>query len=215
MHLGTHQLSLQFGTVRALADVTIDFPVGSRSVLWGPAGGGKTSLLKCLTGLQAPTSGEVNWDEVSVSSRSAQERREAQVAFGMVFQSDALFDSLTVIDNVLLPLRKRKVPEGEARERAEAALKRVGLGHALEKRPENLSGGMKKRAGVARAIVARPQVLIADDPFAGLDPVTEQSIADLLIEVSEGATLIVALPDPVAALPIEREFRFVAGALKS
>ncbi|MFT3707395.1 MAG: ATP-binding cassette domain-containing protein [Archangium sp.] len=215
MRLAAHQLSLQFGAVRALDAVTLDFPVGSRSVLWGPAGGGKTSLLKCLTGLQFPTQGEVQWDEVSVQSRSAQERRDAQVAFGMVFQSDALFDSLTVIDNVLLPLRKRKVAEAEARERAEAALKRVGLGHAMEKRPENLSGGMKKRAGVARAIVARPQVLIADDPFAGLDPVTEQSIADLLIEVSEGATLIVALPDPVGSLPIDRSFRFVAGALKS
>jgi len=131
----------------------------------------------------------------------------------MIFQSDALFDSLTVIDNVLLPLRKRRVPEAEARERALAALDRVGLSKALEKRPENLSGGMKKRAGVARAIVARPEVLIADDPFAGLDPVTEKSIADLLIEVSEGKTLIVALPDPVASLPIERTFRFVHGAI--
>jgi phospholipid/cholesterol/gamma-HCH transport system ATP-binding protein len=153
----------------------------------------------------------VLWDEVSVARRGEVERRAAQVAFGMIFQSDALFDSLTVLDNVLLPLRKRRVPEAEARARAIAALERVGLGHALEKRPENLSGGMKKRAGVARAIVARPAVLIADDPFAGLDPVTEQSIADLLMEVSEGRTLIVALPDPVASLPVERAVKLVGG----
>jgi phospholipid/cholesterol/gamma-HCH transport system ATP-binding protein len=213
MRLATHHLSLRFGQVTALNDVSVDFPVGSRTLLWGPAGGGKTSLLKCLTGLQPPSTGDVEWEERTVATRTAQERREAQVAFGMIFQSDALFDSLTVIDNVLLPLRKRRVPEAEARERALAALDRVGLSKALEKRPENLSGGMKKRAGVARAIVARPEVLIADDPFAGLDPVTEKSIADLLIEVSEGKTLIVALPDPVASLPIERTFRFVHGAI--
>jgi len=211
MRLSTHQLSLHFGAVHALKDLTLDFPVGSRTVLWGPAGGGKTSLLKCLTGLVAPSMGEVWWDDVPVTKRTAQEKRDAQVAFGMVFQSDALFDSLTVADNVLLPLRKRRVPEAEAQERAHEALRRVGLTEAAQKHPENLSGGMKKRAGVARAIVARPQVLLADDPFAGLDPVTERSIAELLLEISEGRTLIVALPDPVASLPSQRTIRLVGG----
>ena len=211
MRISTHQLSVTFGNVHALDELTLDFPVGSRTVLWGPAGGGKTSLLKCLTGLVAPTSGEVQWDEVPISKRTAGEKREAQVAFGMVFQSDALFDSMTVLENVLLPLRKRKVPEAEAQERAADALARVGLTTAAQKHPENLSGGMKKRAGVARAIVARPRVLLADDPFAGLDPVTERSIAELLLEISAGRTLIVALPDPVPSLPTERSIRLVAG----
>jgi phospholipid/cholesterol/gamma-HCH transport system ATP-binding protein len=215
MRLSTHHLSLQFGAVHALNELTLDFPVGSRTVLWGPAGGGKTSLLKCLTGLVHPTSGDVQWDDVPIAKRSAEEKREAQVAFGMVFQSDALFDSLTVKENVLLPLRKRKVPEEEAQERAAEAIKRVGLSHAAEKHPENLSGGMKKRAGVARAIVARPHVLLADDPFAGLDPVTERSIAELLLEISEGKTLIVALPDPVVSLPVDRKLRLVAGQVAS
>ncbi len=215
MRLSTHHLSLHFGAVHALEAVTLDFPIGSRTVLWGPAGGGKTSLLKCLTGLALPSSGEVQWDDVSVASRSPRARRDAQVAFGMVFQSDALFDSLTVIENVLLPLRKRRVPEAEAQERAAAAIERVGLTRAAHKHPETLSGGMKKRAGVARAIVARPQVLIADDPFAGLDPVTEKSIADLLLEVSEGKTLIVALPDPLVALPVDRAIRLVNGEVQS
>lgn len=215
MRLSTHHLGLSFGAVRALRDLTLDFPVGSRTVVWGPAGGGKTSLLKCLTGLVVPTHGDVQWDEVPVARRTPQERRDAQVAFGMVFQSDALFDSLTVLDNVLLPLRKRRVPEAEAMERANEAIARVGLTKAAQKHPETLSGGMKKRAGVARAIVARPQVLIADDPFAGLDPVTEQSIADLLMEVSAGKTLIVALPDPVASLEIPRTLRLVAGQVEA
>lgn len=211
MRLSTHHLSLHFGAVHALTDLTLEFPVGSRTVLWGPAGGGKTSLLKCLTGLVAPTSGEVQWDDLPITSRTAQQKRDAQVAFGMVFQSDALFDSLTVLENVLLPLRKRRVPEAEAQQRAAEAIDRVHLTHAAQKHPENLSGGMKKRAGVARAIVARPQVLLADDPFAGLDPVTERSIAELLLEISEGRTLIVALPDPLPCLPVDRTIRLVAG----
>ncbi len=215
MRLSTHQLSLRFGPVHALRELSVEFPVGSRTVLWGPAGGGKTSLLKCLAGLVAPSTGEVWWDDVPVTRRTAQEKRDAQVAFGMVFQSDALFDSLTVAENVLLPLRKRRVPEAEAQERAYEALRRVGLTEAAKKHPENLSGGMKKRAGVARAIVARPQVLLADDPFAGLDPVTEGSIAELLLEISEGRTLIVALPDPVASLPTGRALRLVGGQVAS
>jgi phospholipid/cholesterol/gamma-HCH transport system ATP-binding protein len=209
MHLSTHQLSQHFGAVRAFDALDLEFAVGSRTVLWGSAGGGKTSLLKCLTGLTLPSGGEVRWDGVSVSSMTPEERRARQVAFGMVFQSDALFDSLTVLDNVLLPLRKRGVPPAEALARAEEALAQVGLTRAAQKHPENLSGGMKKRAGVARAIVARPQVLIADDPFAGLDPNTERSIAELLLEVSAGKTLIVALPDPVPSLPIERTVHLV------
>jgi phospholipid/cholesterol/gamma-HCH transport system ATP-binding protein len=199
--------------VHALDDVTLEFPVGSRTVLWGPAGGGKTSLLKCLTGLAHPTSGDVRWDDQPVAGLYSHEKRDLQVAFGMVFQSDALLDSLTVLENVLLPLRKRKVPEAEAQARALEAIDRVHLSHAAQKHPENLSGGMKKRAGVARAIVARPQVLLADDPFAGLDPVTERSIAELLLEISEGRTLIVALPDPLPSLPVDRAVRLVGGRL--
>lgn len=204
-------LGLTFGAVHALADVTLDVPAGSRLVLTGPAGGGKTSLLKCLAGLVRPTAGAVTWDGRDVAALEKDERRAAQVAFGMVFQTDALFDSMTVLDNVLLPLRKRGVEEAEAKARALEALERVGLRDAALKRPEVLSGGMKKRAGVARAIVARPVVLLADDPFAGLDPVTEGSIASLLLEVSEGRTLIVALPDPVPSLPIERRVRLAGG----
>lgn len=211
MELAARSLSLTFGQVHALEDVTLSVPAGSRLVLCGPAGGGKTSLLKCLAGLVRPTAGAVTWDGRDVGAMTKDERRAAQVAFGMVFQTDALFDSMTVLDNVLLPLRKRGVGEDEAKESALEALTRVGLRDAALKRPEVLSGGMKKRAGVARAIVARPVVLLADDPFAGLDPVTEGSIASLLLEVSEGRTLIVALPDPVASLPIERRVRLVGG----
>lgn len=213
MRLATHQLCLHFGAVQALNNLTLDFPIASRSMLWGPAGGGKSSLLKCLAGLVAPTSGQVLWDDVSVTARSAQEKREAQVAFGMVFQSDALFDSLTVLENVLLPLRKRRVPEAEAQERAAAAVASVGLTQAANKYPENLSGGMKKRAGVARAIVARPQVLLADDPFAGLDPATERSIRELLLAVSRDRTLIICVPDAIESLPVDQCIHLAGGCI--
>ncbi|MEW5738254.1 MAG: ATP-binding cassette domain-containing protein [Myxococcota bacterium] len=215
MELIAESLRLTFGKVHALEDVSLCVPASSRLVLSGPAGGGKTSLLKCLAGLVSPSAGQVRWDGREVSALSTKERRAAQVAFGMVFQTDALFDSMSVLENVLLPLRKRGVAEDEAKERAFEALGQVGLKDAALKRPEVLSGGMKKRAGVARAIVARPVVLLADDPFAGLDPVTQGSIASLLLEVSEGRTLIVALPYPVASLPVERQIRVVGGRLEA
>jgi phospholipid/cholesterol/gamma-HCH transport system ATP-binding protein len=213
MQLATHALGLHFGAVQALSEVTLEVPHGSRLLLSGPAGGGKTSLLKCLAGLRRPTSGLVRWDGRDVRALSDEERRAAQVAFGLVFQTDALFDSMTVLENVLLPLRKRRVGEAEAQARALEALERVGLRAAAQERPEVLSGGMKKRAGVARAIAARPEVLLADDPFAGLDPVTEGAIASLLLEVSAGRTLIVAAPDPVPSLPVEWQVRLVGGAI--
>lgn len=211
MELSVDSLCVRFGTVAALAGVTARFAPGTRAVVWGSAGCGKTTLLKVLAGLVRPTAGGVQWGGSDATALPADARRDAQVAFGMVFQTDALFDSMSVLDNVLLPLRKRHVPGPEALSRARETLDRVGLSAAAAKYPEQLSGGMKKRVGVARAIVSRPQVLLADDPFAGLDPDTEASVARLLLEVSEGRTLIAALPDPVESLPVQRWLRLDAG----
>lgn len=215
MNLAAEHLEVRFGAARALDDVCLAVPAGSQVVLWGPAGGGKTTLLKALAGLVPAHGGAVRWNGEAVAQLSREARRRAQVAFGMVFQSDALFDSWSVLENVLLPLRKRGVAEAEARARALEALEQVGLAAHADQRPEVLSGGMKKRAGVARALVARPEVLLADDPFAGLDPATEGAVARLLLEVSRGKTLVVALPDPVASLPIARAVRLVAGRLEA
>lgn len=197
----------------ALEGVTIDVPAATRVLVTGQAASGKTTWLKCLAGLQRPTAGTVRWDDDDVASLDVTGRRQRQAAFGMVFQSDALFDSMSVLENVLLPLVKRQVPRAEAEGRAREVLSRVGLEAAASKRPESLSGGMKKRVGVARAIVSRPSVLLADDPFAGLDPATERSIGELLLEVSSGCTLIAALPDPSPALPLPRVLRFENGRL--
>lgn len=213
LSVSSEHLSVRFGAVEALRDLNAVIAAGERVVITGQAASGKTTWLKCLAGLRKPTAGIVRWGSDDVQSLSITERRKRQSAFGMVFQSDALFDSMSVRQNVELPLLRRGVSPTEATERANAVLTRVGLAAASSKRPEELSGGMKKRVGVARAIVSQPAVLIADDPFAGLDPATERSIAELLLEVSEGRTLIAALPDPVPSLPVVRVLRLDAGAL--
>jgi phospholipid/cholesterol/gamma-HCH transport system ATP-binding protein len=215
MEFAVNHLSVTFGAVTALDDVTLALPFGSQVLLWGPAGGGKTSLLKVLAGLWRPTRGQCLWAGVDPSTLPLEGKRKLQADLGFIFQTDALFDSLSVLENVRLPLVKRGVGAEEATERALAALKQVGLADAADRAPERLSGGMKKRAGVARAIVARPTVLLADDPFAGLDPKTEGAIAALLQEVSAGRTLIAALPDPVASLPLKTRYRLREGRLEA
>lgn len=204
MRVAMSGVTVRYGEVLALDALTVEIAQGSTMAVCGPAGSGKTTFLKVLAGLVTPVSGEVRWGSQTLSALNAQQKRALQAGIGMVFQSDALFDSMTVLENVLLPLKKRKVDPDEAIERAREALTQVGLEHAAAKRPEELSGGMKKRLGVARAIVSRPAVLLADDPFAGLDPATEKSIAKLLLDVSVGRTLIAALPDPLESLPVAR-----------
>jgi phospholipid/cholesterol/gamma-HCH transport system ATP-binding protein len=213
LDLSLETLSLQRGQTRALEAVSVAFPAGSRAVLWGAAGCGKTSLLKVLAGLLRPTAGTVHWAKDDVWKLSVAERRRRQAALTMIFQTDALFDSMSVLDNVLFPLVQREVPRDEALARAEEALSHVHLDGHARKKPAELSGGMRKRAGIARALASRPEVILADDPFAGLDPDTERQIAELLLEVSTGKTLIVALPDPLASLPIERTIRIEGGRL--
>lgn len=202
---------MRFKDVVAVAPIDLELFPGTHLLLYGPSAGGKTTLLKALAGLLKPTAGAVAWNDRPLDTFSLDERRKAQSAVGFVFQTDALFDSMNVLENVKLPLLRRGKSQAEATQLATEALSRVGLEHASSKRPENLSGGMKKRTGIARAIVARPDILIADDPFAGLDPKTEAQIAQLLLEVAEGKTLIAALPDPVASLPISRQLRLDRG----
>jgi phospholipid/cholesterol/gamma-HCH transport system ATP-binding protein len=211
--LALDNVTLQRGRALALDGISLQFKAGSRAVVWGPAGCGKTSLLKVLAGLVKPSRGTVRWGGDDAWSLSLEQRRARQAGLSMIFQTDALFDSMSVLDNVLLPLEQREVPPDEARARADEALRRVGLLAHAQQRPANLSGGMRKRAGIARALATRPEVVLADDPFAGLDPDTERQIAELLLEVSAGKTLIVALPDPIEAIAAERTLLLDAGRL--
>jgi phospholipid/cholesterol/gamma-HCH transport system ATP-binding protein len=190
--------------VPALGPCSAIVPPGSAVGVFGGPASGKTTLLKTLAALRRPASGRILWDGEDPFRLPTAERRRRQANLGMIFQTDALFDSSTVLENVLLPLLRRRVPKEEAMRRARAALEEVGLEAAEDARPDQLSGGMRKRAGLARALVARPSVLLADDPIAGLDPATGARVCALLRQVAEGRTLVVAAPDPIPWLPFSR-----------
>lgn len=213
MTLGCAGVTVRHGATASLSEVSLQLRPGEHVLLAGLSGAGKTTLLKLLTGLLRPTSGQVTWDGDDVERLSEAERRRRQAAFGMVFQTDALFDSRTVLDNVLLPLRNRGVPADEARTRAMAALESVGLSDAAGRTPDALSGGMRKRAGMARALVVSPEVLFADDPLAGQDPATARSLCELLARQSAGRSLVISAPEPLETLPLPRWWVLAAGRL--
>ncbi len=213
MDLRAQGVVVEHARRRSLADVSAAFAPGTRALVLGRAGAGKTLLLKVLAGLVLPSRGQVLWAGEDVAGLSPARRRERQAAFGMVFQTDALFDSLSVLDNVLMPLRRRHVPEDQALARGREVLQQVGLAHAERTLPENLSGGMRKRVGLARALAARPSVLLADDPFAGLDPGTARQVAEVLLEVAGAGTLLVAAPEPPPELPFARWLLMREGSL--
>ncbi len=211
MEVALERVTVRYGARAALTDFSLVVPPGTHLVLFGSAGSGKTTALKALAGLQRVDEGTVRWDGHPLPSLAKTQRDQLQRRLGMVFQSDALFDSLTVRQNVAYPLQNRGVGPEQADELVRATLERVGLWAAADRHPEALSGGMKKRLGIARALVSRPEVLLADDPFAGLDPKTEAAIAALLIEVAQDRTLIVALSDDAPSLKIDRRVELVEG----
>ncbi|NBD11062.1 ATP-binding cassette domain-containing protein [Corallococcus sp. Z5C101001] len=213
MDLRAEALGLRYGARTVLKPTDCHLPPGTQALILGRSGSGKTTLLKAFAGLLLPSSGRVTWDGQDVARLTAQERRRQQASFGFVFQTDALFDSLTVRQNVMQPLLRRHVPEPEARERTDAVLRSVGLADAADTLPERLSGGMKKRAGLARALAARPAVLLADDPFAGLDPGTARQVARVLLEVAGQGTLLVAAPEAPVDLPLPRWLYLRGGGL--
>jgi phospholipid/cholesterol/gamma-HCH transport system ATP-binding protein len=189
---------------RALGPLTGSFGCGAL-VLAGPAQSGKTTLLKALCGLAPASAGSVEVDGAPLGPRSSPR-------FGMVFQSDALFDSMDALGNVGLPLLRRGVPRAEARERAREALAQVGLSGQERALPERLSGGMRKRLGIARAIVARPRYLLADEPLAGLDPGTCERVLRLLFALwGRAGGLIIASAEPAPFLEVCDEVLILRG----
>lgn len=188
--LAVRDLCVDVAGRRSLDELTLELPAPAVAVV-GPAGAGKTTLLKSLCGL-VPYRGEVRLDGEPLP-RDGKGLRRAREAFGFVFQGDALFDDKTALDNVAFPLTRRGVDLPEAVERARAALAAVGLVEAASILPERMSGGMRKRLGIARALVSRPRVLLADDPLAGLDPAAGDRIVDLLAGAAE--LLVVAASD--------------------
>lgn len=166
---------------KVLDGITIEIPRGQITAIIGLSGAGKSLLLKHMIGLMKPERGQVLLDGVDINRLTRQGLYEARKRFGMLFQSGALFDSLTVFENVAFPLReKTDMPEGEIREKVRGILRKVGLEKAEEKFPDELSGGMVRRVALARAIVMDPEIILFDEPTTGLDPIIRNSILNLI-----------------------------------
>jgi phospholipid/cholesterol/gamma-HCH transport system ATP-binding protein len=176
---GVHK---SFGNNHVLQGVDLDVCAGQSMVVIGGSGTGKSVLLKCILGLIQPDSGTINIDGKAVTGLSERNRAKVMAKFGMLFQGGALFDSLKVWENVAFRLLYADgVARHKAKERAEAALNQVNLGSdVMELSPAELSGGMQKRVGLARAIVAKPEILFFDEPTTGLDPITADVIDNLI-----------------------------------
>jgi phospholipid/cholesterol/gamma-HCH transport system ATP-binding protein len=173
-----------FGAHAVLDGVTFSIARGEAVVIIGISGGGKSVLLKHLIGLLCPDSGEVLIDGQNIDHMDERQLLEVRRKFGMLFQSAALFDSLTVEENVGFVLnRERKMPPAEIAQRVEEVLNLVGLDGIQKKKPAELSGGMRKRVGLARAICYRPEILLYDEPTTGLDPIASDAIDQLIIRV--------------------------------
>lgn len=175
-----------FGDHVVLKGLNLEIESGKTTVIIGRSGGGKSVLLKHVIGLLKPDSGQVLFEGKDISTLDDNELNEVRKKFGMLFQSAALFDSMTVGENVAFPLREHtNMSEEEIGDVVSDRLRAVGLPDVEGKMPSELSGGMKKRAGLARAIAMHPQVVLFDEPTTGLDPVMAEAINQLIIETQE------------------------------
>ena len=179
-------LKKSFGAHRVLDGVTFRIEPGESVVMIGRSGGGKSILLKHVIGLLTPDSGEMWIDGENIAGLNERQLLQVRRKFGMLFQSAALFDSLSVADNVAFLLRReRKLTENEIARLVDESLEMVDLPGIRQKKPAELSGGMRKRVGLARAIVYRPEIVLYDEPTTGLDPVVADSIDQLILRVCE------------------------------
>jgi len=188
----------KFGSSHILRGLSVDFKDDAITTVLGPSGTGKSVLLKHIVGLLEPDAGEVRVFGTNIWGVSEIERYELRKRFGVLFQDGALFGSMNIYDNVAFPLRKHTdKPEDEIREIVMSNLREVGLEGAIHKAPNEISGGMRKRAGFARALVMRPDVVLFDEPDSGLDPVRTKLLSQLIKQVHDehGGTYIVITHD--------------------
>ncbi len=179
-----------FGRQKVLDGINLDIEDRKTTIIIGGSGGGKSVLLKHIIGLLRPDSGRVLVDDVDISSLNDRKLNEIRKKFGMLFQEAALFDSMNVLENVAFPLREHtRKKDDEIRRIVAERLKAVGLPGVEEKMPSELSGGMRKRVGLARAIAMHPQIVLFDEPTTGLDPVMTEAINELIIETQKNFDL--------------------------
>jgi phospholipid/cholesterol/gamma-HCH transport system ATP-binding protein len=191
-----NDLTKSFGPKRVLEGVTLDVPDGENTVIIGYSGSGKSVTLKCIVGLIEPDGGQVVVDGVVVQEMSREELAELRGRIGYVFQFAALFDSMTVAENIALGLARRGLDQDVIAERTAESLGVVELSGTEDKYPAELSGGMRKRVGIARAIALKPRYILYDEPTSGLDPVTSAVIDQLMVRTRDlGVTGLVVTHD--------------------
>ncbi|QLE00486.1 ATP-binding cassette domain-containing protein [Galbibacter sp. BG1] len=206
-----------FGGVEILKGISTNFEKGKTNLIIGQSGSGKTVFLKCLLGLHRPEEGQIIYNDKRYSDLDEDQRTDLRQEMGMVFQGSALFDSMTVQENVLFPLRMfSKFPKNEMGDRVDEVLKRVNLVDAHHKLPSEISGGMQKRVAIARAIVNRPKYLFCDEPNSGLDPKTAIIIDQLIQEITKefDITTVINTHDMNSVMEIGEKIVFLKDGLK-
>jgi len=203
-----------FGSHRVLDEISFEVRKGEAFCILGRSGTGKSVTLKQTIGLLRPDSGSIHVYGEDLASLNSSGLSKVRKRVGFLFQYSALFDSITVGENVAFPLRRHtRLKEKEIQARVTALLEQVGLAEHLHKRPDEISGGMRKRVGLARAMALDPGILLADEPSSGLDPVTSQEIDDLLLKLKRerGTTLVVVTHNIPSALRIGDTLAFLHG----
>lgn len=205
-------ISKTFGDKQVLFDISMLFEKGKTNMIIGASGTGKSVLLKCIVGLVKPDHGDVSYDKREFTRATKELQTEVRREMGMLFQGGALFDSQTVEENVMFPLDVlTKQPLEEKLERVNFCLERVGLENVNKKMPSEISGGMKKRVGIARAIVTQPNYLFCDEPNSGLDPQTSIRIDNLIKDITDEykMTTVVVSHDMNSVLEIGDKINFM------
>lgn len=205
-------VSKYFGNKQVLFDINTQFDEGKVNLIIGRSGSGKTVMMKCLVGLYSPEEGEVLYNGRDFHHLPAADQRKLRAEMGMVFQGSALFDSMNIQENVMFPLDMfTNMSDEEKLERVNFCLERVELHNVNKLYPGELSGGMKKRAAIARAIACNPRYLFCDEPNSGLDPKTSLTIDELLIDITHefGITTIVNTHDLNSVITIGETISYI------
>ena len=211
-------ISKSFEGSEVLKGISTVFEKGKTNLIIGQSGSGKTVFLKCLLGLIETNSGQIFFERTPIDEMSFKERTILRQEIGMVFQGSALFDSMTVEENIMFPMQMfTKKENEEIRERANEVIERVNLINANEKYPDEISGGMKKRVAIARAIVMNPKYLFCDEPNSGLDPKTAILIDNLINEITEeyNITTVINTHDMNSVMEIGEKIVFLLNGKKA